>query len=315
MIGISVIVPVYNIEEYLPKCIESVLMQTYKSFELILVDDGSTDNSGKICDEYAAMDSRIIVIHKLNGGQSSARNIGIDIARGEWISFVDGDDWIEPEMYQDMLSIAESDDDFICCSHYDVYDGDRNMTYNSTSVVNRFSKKQIFDELFSSNHLIRFEAWNKLFRRSVINEIRFKEGQLYEEVYFDRMVFLRSRQCVCLDIPYYNYRRRRIGSTATFFNEKKMFIFDELIEFSQDLLELGLTSAADACILYAFETALSFFVQAKQFSANDLILISIEKYIKKIRGMVKKLPMRLRIQYLLYSFSHQLFYHVKLIKK
>ena len=106
---VDVIVPVYNTEKYLPKCIESILAQTYKNIELILVDDGSLDDSGRICDEYAAQDSRIQVIHKENGGVSKARNSGIDKAKGEWLLFVDSDDWVEEKYVETFLKQAKKD--------------------------------------------------------------------------------------------------------------------------------------------------------------------------------------------------------------
>ena len=104
---VSIIVPVYNIENYIRVCVESILAQTYESFELILVDDGSKDNSGILCDEYAAIDSRVKVIHKENGGVSSARNTGLQQAKGKWIMYVDGDDWIEPDMIESLIETAK----------------------------------------------------------------------------------------------------------------------------------------------------------------------------------------------------------------
>lgn len=102
--SISIIVPVYNIEEYLPRCIESILRQTYTNLQLVLVDDGSKDRSGALCDEYAKKDSRILVVHKENGGSSSARNRGIEVATGEYLGFVDSDDYVEPDMYGKMVT-------------------------------------------------------------------------------------------------------------------------------------------------------------------------------------------------------------------
>lgn len=308
---ISVIVPVYNIQDYIRQCIESVLCQTYTSLELILVDDGSTDNSGKICEEYAQRDSRVVIIHKTNGGQSSARNMGIDIARGEWLSFVDGDDWIEPEMYQKMLSVVRPQDDIVCCSHYDVYGSGKYPAAEPDSMITRYTNNQIFNELFGSNHMIRFEAWNKLFRRTVVNNIRFKEGQLYEEVFFDRFVFSKCRQCVCLNMPFYNYRRNRDGSTATFFNEKKMYIFEELINFSEDLYERGCIMASKACLKYGFETALTFYIQAKQLNGSRYLLKCIDKYVKQLWGICNGLPIRLKCQYFVYLISPEFYCYVK----
>ena len=104
---ISVIVPVYNVEQYLPRCVESILAQTYENLEILLVDDGTKDNSGAICDAYARQDARVKAIHKKNGGLSSARNAGIDASTGEYLSFVDSDDWIEPDMYEKMMALME----------------------------------------------------------------------------------------------------------------------------------------------------------------------------------------------------------------
>ena len=121
---ISVIVPVYNVAEYLSRCVDSILAQSYENLQIILVDDGSTDDSGKICEEYAKKDARIQVIHQNNGGLSSARNAGLDLASGEYIGFVDSDDWIEPEMYAEMLARMEKyDAQLVCAGRCDVDGG------------------------------------------------------------------------------------------------------------------------------------------------------------------------------------------------
>ncbi len=118
---ISVIVPVYNVEQYLPRCVESILAQTYENLEILLVDDGTKDNSGAICDAYARQDARVKAIHKKNGGLSSARNAGIDAATGEYLSFVDSDDWIEPDMYEKMMALMEKYSvRLVCAGRWDV---------------------------------------------------------------------------------------------------------------------------------------------------------------------------------------------------
>ncbi len=124
MCEISIIVPVYKVEPYLRKCVDSILAQTFTDFEVILVDDGSPDNSGKICDEYASKDSRVRVIHKENGGLSSARNAGIDVARGKYLGFVDSDDYIEKDMYELLYdNIVKEQADLSICGIYDIYAG------------------------------------------------------------------------------------------------------------------------------------------------------------------------------------------------
>lgn len=125
---ISVIVPIYRVERYLSKCVESILNQTYRHLEIILVDDGSPDGSGAICDEFAEKDSRIRVIHKENGGLSDARNAGIQVAGGEYLAFVDGDDWIEPDMYEAMLGLTEKyGAKLVCAGRYDENDSTGEM--------------------------------------------------------------------------------------------------------------------------------------------------------------------------------------------
>ena len=123
MSTVSIIVPVYKVEDYIRECLDSILAQTYPYFELILVDDGSPDNCGRICDDYAKGDNRIKVVHKVNGGLTSARNAGLEVAKGDWIMHVDGDDWIEPDMLEKMYAVAEkSQADIVYCDFYLSYE-------------------------------------------------------------------------------------------------------------------------------------------------------------------------------------------------
>lgn len=171
---VSVIVAVYNIEEYLPRCVDSILAQTYEKLEIILVDDGSTDKSGRICDEYAEKDSRIQVIHKKNGGLSDARNAGMDIATGEYIGFVDGDDWIDRDMYRAMYEACEKENAQIAACRYKqitksgVIDA---STGNSVS-LSKIEALEIYicgDE----RYLIYNSVWSKLFSAELIQGMRF----------------------------------------------------------------------------------------------------------------------------------------------
>lgn len=123
---ISIIVPIYNVEKYLPKCIESIINQTYTDLEILLIDDGSTDNSGLICDKYASIDNRIRVIHKKNGGLSDARNVGLDICKGKYISFIDSDDYIELTMYEKMIKIMINQKvDIVSCNYNHIYNNNK----------------------------------------------------------------------------------------------------------------------------------------------------------------------------------------------
>lgn len=227
---ISVIVPVYNVEEYLPRCIDSILAQTYSNLEIILVDDGTKDNSNVICDEYAAKDSRIRVIHKENGGLSSARNAGIDVAKGEYIAFVDSDDWIEPDAYETMLTLAlEENVKLVCAGRYDVRSGSGERT------VGLCPPKQ---EVISGEELVRriflwdnidSAAWDKLYHRSLFREIRYPVGKIVEDVPVTYRIALDAGRIGMCSKPVYNYFHRP-GSITTSSVSAKTFHFSQHTE-------------------------------------------------------------------------------------
>ena len=215
---ISVIVAVYNIKEYLPRCVDSILSQTYKNLEIILVDDGSTDISGNICDDYAGRDNRIRVIHKANGGLSDARNAGLEAAGGAYIGFVDGDDWIEPDMYRAMYEACEREQAQIAACRYKqitrtgVIDA---STGNSVSL----SKTEALEIYVCGDerYLIYNSVWSKLFSERLIRGMRFPVGKNSEDIMFTTKAFCKMERLVYLDTAYYNYVLDREGSIM---NEK-----------------------------------------------------------------------------------------------
>ena len=169
-IMISVIVPIYNVEEYLPACIESILNQTYRDLEILLIDDGSTDNSGKICDEYAEKDKRCIVIHQQNKGSSGARNTGLDNAKGEYISFIDGDDYIHPQMLEILYKEIEKENcDFAMISHKKVFNKlEQNKDIEGNINVIYLNRHVLISGLYNKTNFLEsdFQAvWNKLYKK------------------------------------------------------------------------------------------------------------------------------------------------------
>jgi len=218
---ISVIVPVYNVEAYLSRCVDSILAQTYENLEIILVDDGTKDSSDKICDDYAARDPRVKVIHKENGGLSSARNAGMDIARGEYIGFVDSDDWIEPDMYRHMLTLAEAyEAKLVCAGRYDVYSatGEKKVGLcpKKEEVV---TGEELARRIFLWDH-IDSAAWDKLYHRSLLTEIRYPLGKICEDVPTTYRIALLAGKAVLCDKPFYNYYHRPGSITTTSVSEK-----------------------------------------------------------------------------------------------
>ena len=175
---ISVIVPVYNVEPYLKKCLDSIIGQSYKDLEILIIDDGSTDYSGNICDEYEELDDRIRVFHTENKGLSCARNLGLDEAKGEWIGFVDSDDWIEPNMYEALLNKAEETGaDVVECGFYRDYPMKPiKQTVNEKVVTGSDVLKALL------NGQISTQVWDKIYRAVIFNTIRFPVGRSFEDI-------------------------------------------------------------------------------------------------------------------------------------
>lgn len=207
---ISVIVPIYNVEKYLRRCIDSIINQTYKNLEIILVDDESPDNSGKICDEYAAIDSRIVVIHQKNKGLSGARNSGIDIAKGEYIAFVDSDDYIDEKMYETLMHDLKHNNAkmSICGRYYEFEDGRRLQRYKIEDKIKVYNSK---DAIVEMNNYSSFDmsAWDKLYHRSLWEDIRYPEGKLSEDFFVIFKLLDKAETVVFNPTPLYFYIQRQ----------------------------------------------------------------------------------------------------------
>lgn len=206
---LSIIVPVYQVEAYIDECITSILNQTFRDFELILVDDGSLDRCPAICDVYAQKDSRIRVIHQKNQGLSAARNTGLQEARGDYIGFVDSDDFIEASMYEKLLDNLEREKaDISVCGRYKVWD-DKKIQEQKSNVYKVMDSTQAL-ALMNTNVLGYFDvaAWDKIYKRSCFKGIEFPEGKLCEDWFVMYKLFFNARRIVYDSIPLYNYRQR-----------------------------------------------------------------------------------------------------------
>lgn len=230
---ISIIVPVYNVEQYLEKCIKSILSQSYQNFELILVDDGSVDKSSMLCDRYAAEDGRIIVIHKENGGLSSARNAGLDRANGDFIGFVDSDDYVADDFCETLLQAVISENaDMAICNYLRV-----DETYNLISEENNYFP--ITDSCINTNRFLEgyFDqfgwcyvvAWNKLYRRALFDTVRYPEGKLHEDEFIIHRLAYQCERIVCIAKPLYYYVRRN-GSIMSTVSIKNMDLGEALVD-------------------------------------------------------------------------------------
>lgn len=248
---ISVIVPIYKSEKYLRCCLDSIINQTYKNIEILLIDDGSPDNSGKICDEYAKIDNRINVIHTINRGVSAARNTGITVSKGEYISFIDSDDYIDTDFYELLINKArEKNPDIIYCDSFNV-DSNNNILNKKTdrNLTRYFSQKEALINCLKSENGFRLRIMNAIYKRKVV--LPFTEGRVYaEDQEFIVKAYLQSELIAFVYSSKYYYRlhpsvAKSLKSSITINNQK------EAIKMVKNILT---NAKCDEDILSAFYT-------------------------------------------------------------
>lgn len=209
---VSVIVPVFNVESYLAEALDSVICQTYTNLEIIVIDDGSTDGSGRICDEYAGKDRRIRVIHQENRGLSAARNAGLDVMKGETVSFLDSDDAYYPEFIETMMTAMIRENAEIVTCKNSIQRTTGKMTGSRDEKIYPLIQPGVYDRAETLRALadeqINHSVWNKLYRKELWSGIRFPEGSVYEDIAITYRLIDRSRKICVLDLPLYMYRKR-----------------------------------------------------------------------------------------------------------
>lgn len=208
---VSVIVPIYKVEPYLRRCLDSIVNQTYTNLEIILVDDGSPDACPQICDEYAARDNRIVVIHKENGGLSDARNAGLDICKGEYISFIDSDDWVDEKYVEVLYEIQKKTAAELSICVYDSFLEDGRLSsscLSKTSGIISWDFHEVLIRLCAEDTLGLMAVWGKLYARMLFDSIRFPKGKLYEDAYINYKLYMQCDKVCYSEIPLYHYRIR-----------------------------------------------------------------------------------------------------------
>ncbi len=252
---VSVIVPIYNVEFYLNRCIESITQQSYKNLEIILVDDGSPDRCSEICDKWAKKDGRIKVIHKVNGGLSDARNAGLKVSTGEYIAFVDSDDWVHKEYIMRMYkALKEYSADISACDILEVYKDDKLEDARNFS-VKCYSTEDALETLIKGN-TFRAVVWNKLYHKNVLKNESFELGKYHEDEFFTYKILAKSKKCVFVDAKMYFYFQRE-GSIMNTISSKHLDVLEayvERIEFLHNnyprLFKIDKTNFCVSCIYY-----------------------------------------------------------------
>ena len=221
---ISVVIPVYNTAKYLTKCINSVLNQTYKNLEVILVNDGSTDESANICDKFSNRDNRIKVIHIENSGPYHARNIGMEASTGRFIGFVDSDDFLEKDMYETLLKILQVyDADIAGCAYYKIHDNKIKPNYSSGK-IRQFDTVSALEELIRSRWINNY-LWNKIYKKDLVKNIRFPQNIYAGDIMFNCKVFAQAKKIVFIETPKYYYLIRPTSITSSLGVYKEMDTF------------------------------------------------------------------------------------------
>ena len=258
---ISLIVPVYNVEAYLDRCIHSILKQTYQNLEILLIDDGSTDSSPAKCDAYAAKDSRIKVLHKSNGGLSDARNAGLALAEGAYIGYVDSDDWIEPDMYATLYrACVDNHAQLAVCRYFQEYK-DRTEAGGNGSVV-PLAREELL-KIYIGGHedyIIYNSVWSKLYKRELVEGMLFPKGRNSEDIMYTTRAFCRLERAVYVDRCLYHYVLDRDGSIMNASRAERMF-GDELPFWREHIAcirEMVSPQMADFAA-YAFQRRLLFY--------------------------------------------------------
>ncbi len=215
---ISIIIPVHNVENLIPVCLTSIINQTYLNLEIIVIDDGSTDSSYEICQQFAMKDSRIHLIHQENQGVSCARNAGLDIANGEYISFVDSDDYIHPQMIEILYqTLIENNADISMCNYTDVFEGNvpTVLELPKSKEIENMSGYEGIGKLLHRYYVPYVVPWNKLYKRTLFSNIRFPVGLTHEDEYVMQEIFLHAKKISYLKNPLYFYLQRNSSITHT----------------------------------------------------------------------------------------------------
>ncbi len=330
---VSVIIPVYNVEKYIERCLLSVKEQTYADIEVILIDDGSEDKSGEICDKFTQIDKRFCVIHKINEGISKARNIGIDESSGEYITFIDSDDYIHPRMIELMMKeMTMNDVDIVVSNYEDISEDEVNHHFKLIHQGAKDIKKEIFDVInierisgrdaiirkyLDAKYKIVFDvAWSKIFKRSCFATYRFPLGEIYEDTKTIYKILYKSDKVLYIDYPFYFYLRRQnsIMETNKYWNKERESAYYDCIDFLGSLNDIEILNCSIAPTLLT--TINYYFLYGINDEERKVVRNSFKLHYRKYKKYMKaSIKQRIRIQLFYVSALLYRIAYVNLYKK
>lgn len=302
---VSIVVPVYNVENYLEKCVKSIMSQSYKNIEIILVDDGSTDQSGEICEKLKRIDSRVIVLHKENGGQSEARNMGIDYSKGEWITFIDSDDYVSEDYIQYLMDLNGKLDTDISIASFTYITNNKRIDHSTGEEIKMKTqeamRRMLLDDGFDMG------PWAKMYRTAFFKKIHFPEGKLYEDSLTTYEIFAEARSVSFGSKSVYYYVNRSNSTVNGVFNEKKF----DLIEMNKKT-ELFIKNKfpeiapeAHRRVIWAYFSTLNQVIMSRNLEVIEKYAGPLVEYILGQRDFILKkefVPRRDKLGYLALKF-------------
>ena len=285
---ISVIVPVYRVEAYLDRCVNSILRQTFGDFQLILVDDGSPDSCGRMCDAYALRDPRIHVIHQKNAGLSAARNAGIDWVFGSsdshWLTFIDSDDWVHPEMLQRLLDAAQSQGVSISVCGYGETEGEDPTVEPEALKAERWSPKAFYQERFVNATV----AWGKLYRRSCFSQLRYPVGKLHEDEFVTYRLLFAQEALAVVPAPLYAYYKNTAGITRKTWSPKRLDAWEAYEQQIAYFQEMGDGELVCFRLREYLENAMTNLHAAQEAPNVDQLTMEIRRIRRTIKGLIPR---------------------------
>jgi glycosyltransferase involved in cell wall biosynthesis len=308
---VSVIVPVYNVEQYLEKCVYSIVNQTYKNLEIILVDDGSKDDSGKICDKCATADERISVIHKTNGGLSDARNCGIERATGKWITFIDSDDYISEYYVDELLNVVKKQNaDISICDPVHVFN-DMKATFEKNTSITCFSSLEAVKTIWYQSSFLP-SAWGKMYKRALFDDVRFTCRVIYEDIDIMHKIFCRAKKIVYINSKMYAYVHRENSITTQGFSEQQFYIL-EICDKIRDFAFEHTEDVQKAARAYSIAGNMRIYICTPRIKQYVKVIDDCKSYIQKNTWIVLKdlkIRWKMKIGLLLFLVNKRLFVYV-----
>lgn len=261
---ISVIVPIYNVENYLEDCINSILSQSYKELEIILVDDGSPDSCGKICDKYSKKDSRITVIHKDNGGLSDARNTGIDAANGEYLSFVDSDDLLHKDFYLTLFNILiDNNSDISMCNFLKFTNEKVNDKFIKNPTIKTISNIDALNDLYTNKYVNYIVACNKLYKATLFKNLKFPLGKIHEDEFTTPKILFKANKISIIEEELYYYRQTPNSIMNSQFNISNLDFLEAIDDRLSFITENKLDMLYKKCIYQLSFERINFYYMIK----------------------------------------------------